>query len=193
VIVVGVLYLSVAFATITVLGPGAGETDAPLGDLLAIGLGGDARILAAAAALLLTFGAMNAYYAGAARLGAALARDRSLPAWLERGSAADEIPRRSLAVLTVMSMSTAVVVVAAGIGPSSLVLLTTGLFVTVYAVGVAAAVKLLPRRSKARFAAMVAQGAVVILLLMAGPYLIWPVIVTAAALLYLRLARQRRP
>lgn len=189
VIVVGVLYLSVAFATITVLGPGAGKTDAPLGDLLAIGLGGDARVLAAGAALLLTFGAMNAYYAGAARLGAALARDGSLPAWLDRGSAADEVPRRSLAVLTVMSMTTAVVVVLAGVGPSSLVLLTTGLFVTVYAVGVAAAVKLLPRGSKARLAAMVAQGAVVILLLMAGPYLIWPVIVTAAALLYLRLTR----
>ncbi len=87
-------------------------------------------------------------------------------------------------------MTTAVVVVLAGVGPSSLVLLTTGLFVTVYAVGVAAAVKLLPRGSRARLAAMVAQGAVVILLLMAGPYLIWPIIVTAAALLYLRLTRR---
>lgn len=192
VIVVGVLYLSVAFATITVLGSQAAETDAPLGDLLAIGLGGNARVLAAVAALLLTFGAMNAYYAGAAKLGAALARDGALPAWLARGSSAGVVPRRSLAVLSVLSMVTAVVVVAAGVGPQSLVLLTTGLFVTVYAVGVAAAVKLLPRRSKARLAALVAQGAVVILLLMAGPYLVWPLVVTVAALLYLRLARRRR-
>ena len=196
VIVVGVLYLGVAFATITVLGPGAGETDAPLGDLLAIALGGDARVLAAVAAVLLTFGAMNAYYAGAAKLGAALARDGALPVWLDRGSSAGEVPRRSLAVLSALSMGTAVVVVAAGVGPSPLVLLTTGLFVTVYAVGVAAAVKLLPRRSKARRGAIVAQGAVVVLLLMAGPYLIWPIVVTGAALLYLQLTRrrtQRRP
>jgi amino acid efflux transporter len=194
VVVVGVLYLSVAFATITVLGPGAAETDAPLGDLLAIGLGGNSRILAACAALLLSFGAMNAYYAGASKLGAALARDGSLPKWLTQGSAAGEIPRRSLALLGGMSTVTALVVVAAGITPSSLVLLTTGLFVTVYAVGVAAAVKLLPRGSKARLAALVAQGAVVVLLLMAGPYLLWALIVTVAALLYRWLTRsQRRP
>ncbi|WP_433005185.1 amino acid permease [Kribbella sp. CA-294648] len=196
VVVVGVLYLSVAFATITVLGEGAAETGAPLGDLLAIGLGGNSRILAAVAALLLSFGAMNAYYAGASKLGAALARDGSLPAWLAQGSAAGEIPRRSLALLCSMSITTALIVMAAGIGPSPLVLLTTGLFVTVYAVGVAAAVKLLPRGTKARRAALVAQGAVVVLLLMAGPYLIWALLVTAAALLYRRLAgprAQRRP
>ena len=196
VIVVGVIYLSVAFATITVLGPRAAETDAPLGDLLAIGLGGNARVLAAAAALLLTFGAMNAYYAGASKLGAALARDGALPAWLAHGSSAGVVPRRSLAVLSALSMVTAVVVVVAGLEPQSLVLLTTGLFVTVYAVGVAAAVKLLPRRSRARLAALIAQGAVVVLLLMAGVYLLWPALVSVAALLYLRLSRprvQRRP
>ncbi|MGH3460578.1 MAG: APC family permease [Kribbellaceae bacterium] len=192
VIVVGLLYLSVAFATITVLGPGAGETDAPLGDLLAIGLGGSARVLAAAAALLLTLGAMNAYYAGAAKLGAALARDGALPAWLTYGSSAGEIPRRSLAVLSVLGMTTALVVTAAGIGPQPLVLLTTGLFVTVYAVGVAAAVRLLPRHSKARAAALVAQVAVIVLLLMTGPYLVWPLVVALAALVYLRLARRPR-
>ncbi|MEU4605577.1 amino acid permease [Kribbella sp. NPDC023972] len=192
VIVIGVLYLSVAFATITVLGPQAADTDAPLGDLLAIGLGANARVLAAIAALLLTFGAMNAYYAGAAKLGAALARDGALPAWLSRGSSAGVVPRRSLVVLGALSTVTAVVVVAAEVEPRPLVLLTTGLFVTVYAVGVAAAVRLLPRRSKARFAALVAQGAVVILLLMAGPYLVWPLVVTVAALLYLRLTRTRR-
>ena len=192
VIVVGLLYLSVAFATITVLGPGAGETDAPLGDLLAIGLGGSARVLAAAAALLLTLGAMNAYYAGAAKLGAALARDGALPAWLTYGSSAGEVPRRSLAVLSVLGMTTALVVTVAGIGPQPLVLLTTGLFVTVYAVGVAAAVRLLPRHSKARAAALVAQVAVIVLLLMTGPYLVWPLVVAVAALLYLRLARRPR-
>ncbi|WP_328325589.1 amino acid permease [Kribbella sp. NBC_00382] len=194
VVVVGVLYLSVAFATITVLGPGAADTDAPLGDLLAIGLGGNSRILAACAALLLSFGAMNAYYAGASKLGAALARDGSLPQWLTQGSAAGEIPRRSLTLLGGMSTVTALIVVAAGITPSSLVLLTTGLFVTVYAVGVAAAVKLLPKGSKGRLAALIAQGAVVVLLVMAGPYLLWALIVTVAALSYRWLTRgQRRP
>src|SRR6266496_6789302 len=74
VVVVGVLYLSVAFAVIAVLGPAADDTDAPLGQLLATAFGGHASALAAAAALLLTFGVMNVYYAGAAKLGAALGR-----------------------------------------------------------------------------------------------------------------------
>jgi amino acid efflux transporter len=56
VVVVGVLYLAVAVAIIAVLGPAAADSSAPLGDLMARGLGGNARLLAAAAALLLTLG-----------------------------------------------------------------------------------------------------------------------------------------
>jgi amino acid efflux transporter len=56
VVVVGVLYLAVAGASVLVLGPAAGRTQAPLAELLAIGLGGKAQLLAAVAALLLTLG-----------------------------------------------------------------------------------------------------------------------------------------
>lgn len=191
VVVVGVLYLSVAFAIIVVLGPAAAESAAPLGDLLAIGLGGEARLLAAAAALLLTMGVMNAYYAGASKLGAALARDGAFPVWLASGSHAGEVPRRSLAVLTGLSLGSLLVVIATGVGTQPLVLLTSGLFVAVYAVGVAAAVRLLPRGGRARAAAWVALAAVVVLLAMAGAYLIWPLLVTGGALLYRRFSGRR--
>ncbi|MBP2326488.1 amino acid efflux transporter [Kibdelosporangium banguiense] len=186
VFVVGVMYLAVAFATITVLGPAAAQTATPLGDLLAVGLGGHARILAAGTALLLTLGAMNAYYAGASKLGAALGRDGALPAWLASGSVAGETPRRSLAVVGVLSMVAQLAVLATGVGPKPLVLLATSLFATVYAIGVAAAIRLLPRRSMARAAAFVALAIVVVLLVMSGVYLIWPALVTGGALLYLR-------
>jgi amino acid efflux transporter len=191
--IVGVLYLLVAFAIIAVLGAAAAKTDAPLGELMARGLGGSARWLAAGAAVLLTLGAMNAYYAGAAKLGAALGRDGALPGVLARGSVAGEVPRRSLAANSALSFGALVAVVAAGVGPRPLVLLTTGSFVTVYALGVAAAIKLLPRRSKGGAAALAALVAVVALLIMSGAYLLWPVAVTGAALLYLRLNRGRRP
>jgi amino acid efflux transporter len=46
---------------------------------------------------------MNAYFAGAAKLGAALGRDGALPAWLARGDSAGEAPRRSLAVVSGLS------------------------------------------------------------------------------------------
>jgi len=142
-----------------------------------------------AVALLLTIGTMNAYYAGAAKLGAALGRDGALPAWLAAGSVAGEVPRRSLTVIGVLSLVAQLVVLATGVGPKPLVLLTTGLFVTVYAVGVAAALRLLPRHSRARAAAVVALVIVVVLLVMSGVYLIWALLVIGGALLYVRRTR----
>jgi amino acid efflux transporter len=192
VVVVGVLYFGVAFATIAVLGPAAGGSEAPLGDLMAAGLGGSARVLAAAAALLLTLGVLNAYYAGAAKLGAALARDGALPAALARGSVAGEVPRRSLGLLGALALSGLLLDVAFEVGLSPLVFLTNGLFVTVYVVGAAAAVRLLPRRTKARAAAMVTLAVVAMLLVGSGPYLVWPLLVTGAALLYLRVSRRSK-
>ncbi len=190
VLIIGALYLAVAFAIVAVLGPRAAGSDAPLGELMAVGLGGDARNLAAIAALLLTFGTMNAYYAGAAKLGAALGRDGALPAWLSRGSQAGTVPRRSLAVNALLSFAALGVVVATGVGVTPLVLLTTGSFVTVYAVGIAAALRLLPARSAGRTAAYVAMAAVLVLLAMTGVYLVWPLVLTGGALLYLRLHRR---
>lgn len=191
--VVGVLYLAVAFAVIAVLGPGAETADAPLGRLMSSGLGGNAKLLAAGAAVLLTLGTMNAYYAGVAKLGAALGRDGALPGWLARGSTAGEVPRRSLVVSSVLTIPSLVATFAFHVGAQSLVPLTAGLIVAVYAVGVAAAVRLLPRRSKGRAAAMIALVAVVALLAATGVYLVWAVVVAAAALLYLRFKPAPRP
>jgi amino acid efflux transporter len=184
--IVGVLYLAVAWATVTVLGAAGGRSAAPLGDLLARGLGGNAHWLAAAVAVLLTFGVMNAYFAGAARLGAALGRDGALPTWLASGGGVGEIPRRSLGAVSVMSGLSLLVVAAAGVGVRPLVSATSALLVTVYAVCVAAAVRLLPRRSRHRAAAYVAAAAVIALLVVTGPYLCVPVALLALATAYRR-------
>ncbi len=141
---VAALYLAVAFATVAVLGPAADTSRAPLADLLAYGPGG-ARQIAAAMAVLLTAGVLNAYYAGAAKLGAALARDAALPGWLAGGSAAGEVPRRSLAALAAMSLASFAVVESTALDVRPLVLLTSAQLATVYAVGIAAALRLLPR------------------------------------------------
>ena len=127
-----------------VLGDQPGK--APLSDLLVLGFGEAARPVTTVVAVLLSVGAINAYFAGGARLGAALARDGSLPAWLAHGSTAGEVPRRSLGRGHARRRSPR--------SPSSRVLdlslnapllMTTGAFTLVYAVGTAAALKLLPR------------------------------------------------
>lgn len=185
--VVGVLYLAVAFVVIGVLGPAAGSSAAPLGELLAVAVGGDARAFAAAAALLLTFGTLNTYVAGAAKLGSALGRDGALPSWIGRGSSVGEVPRRSLVALMAGVLVTLAAVLGAGTGPGFLVLVTTGLFVTVYAVGVAAAVKLLPAGTAGRRTAVAALVIVLVLTALTGRYLAWAVVVAGGALLYVHL------
>lgn len=190
--VVGVLYLAVAFAVVTVLGPSAADSAAPLGDLMARGLGGNARLLAAGAAVLLTLGTMNAYYAGVAKLGAALGRDGALPGWLARGSTAGEVPRRSLTFVSALTIPGLVATAAFHVQTRTLVSLTAGLIVVVYAIGVVAALRLLPRRSKGRAAAIIALAAVALILAATGVYLAWAVVVSAAALLYARLTRVGR-
>jgi len=188
-VVVGVLYMGVATMSVMVLGPNASTSGAPLAELLARGLGGKVQLLAAVAALLLTLGTMNAYFAGAAKLGAALGRDGALPAWLAQGSRAGDVPRRSLFVIAGLAALALVAVVIAGVGPKPLVLLTTGSFVTVYALGAAAALRLLPRGSWPHHCARVALIAVAGLCCATGWYLLWPLVITACALLYLRVRR----
>jgi amino acid efflux transporter len=192
VVIVGVLYLAVAFAVVAVLGPAAADSDAPLGDLMALGLGGGARPLAALAAILLTLGTMNAYYAGAAKLGAALGRDGVLPSWFAQGSTAGETPRRSLLFVSALAGLALLAVTVTGTGALPAVMLSSGSFVVVYAIGVAAAIRLLPRRSPGRAAAWAALAAVLLLLALSGLYLLWPLAVSCGALLSVRRGRIRR-
>jgi amino acid efflux transporter len=74
----------------------------------------------------------------------------------------------------------------------TLVSLTAGLIVTVYAIGVTAAFRLLPR-GKGRTAAIAAFVAVALLLAATAAYLAWAAVVSAAALLYYRLSRPYPP
>ncbi len=189
VVVVGLLYLAVAFMTIAVLGRGAATASAPLADLLAAGLGGNGKIVAAAAALLLTLGAANPYYAGTARLGAALGRDGGFPGWLAHGSQAGEVPRRSLGTVGALALGALLVDIAFGVGTQPLVLMATSLFVTVYAVGVAAAIRLLPR-GKARAVAVAALAFVALLVVLSGVYLVYPVVVAGGALIYHQVSKR---
>ncbi|HEX2499625.1 MAG TPA: amino acid permease [Actinomycetes bacterium] len=182
--VIGLLYFGVAAASVLVLGPATGSTEAPLAELLAIGVGGEVRILTAIAAFLLTLGAMNAYFAGAAKLGAALGRDGAFPAWFGYGSVAGGIPRRSLFVVSGLSSLALVLVAVSGVGVRPAVLLTTGSFVLVYVLGMAAAVRLLPRRTWTHRGALVALSSVLVLLVMTGVYVLWALVIALAALGY---------
>ncbi len=183
-VVVGTLYLGIATMSQLVLGPATASSRAPLSDLLAAGVGGPVRAVTAVVAVLLTAGAMNAYYAGGARLGASLARDGALPAYLARGSGAGEVPRRSLTLIGAQSLVWLAISQALHLGLTPLMLLATGCFTLVYVLGTAAAVRLLPRGSLARRVAVVALVSVLGLLVLGGLHVLWALGVVAASLAY---------
>ncbi len=173
VVVVGVLYLALAATSVLVLGPATGRSEAPLSDLMAIALGEQARVVTAVVAVLLTIGAMNAYFAGGSRLGASLARDGALPAWLARGGEAGQVPRRSTLLITVASLLSLGLAVMLGLGLTPLMLLATGCFTLVYVLGTASALRLLPRGTVAWWTALVAFLSVAALLVVNGVHALW--------------------
>jgi amino acid efflux transporter len=187
--VISVLYLGVAFATVAVLGDHPGK--APLSDLLVLGFGEAARPVITVVAVLLSVGAINAYFAGGARLGAALARDGSLPGWLAHGSTAGEVPRRSLAVVAVGGLTSLTVITLGDLSLNAPLLMTTGTFTLVYAVGTAAALTLLPRGTWVRRGAGVGFVATLGLLLLTGTHLLGPALIGAGALAWTAWAARR--
>jgi amino acid efflux transporter len=189
--VISVLYLGVAFATVAVLGDHPGK--APLSDLLVLGFGDWARPVTTVVAVLLSVGAINAYFAGGARLGAALARDGSLPAWLALGSTAGEVPRRSLSVVAVGGLTSLAVITVGGFSLNAPLLMTTGAFTLVYAVGTAAAVRLLPPGTWVRRGAAVGFVATLGLLALTGANLLVPALIGAGAVAWTAWHRGPRP
>ncbi|GAB3764781.1 amino acid efflux transporter [Nocardioides ginsengisegetis] len=178
--VVAVMYLGIAVATVAVLGDGASK--APLSDLLVLGFGEIARPVTTLVAVLLSVGAMNAYFAGGARLGAALGRDGALPLWFARGSLAGEVPRRSLMVVTGYSLGCLLVVAATGLPLESSLLLVTGAFTLVYVVGTAAAIRLLPRGTWVWRGAVVSFVSTLGLLALTGTHLLAAGLISLGAL-----------
>jgi amino acid efflux transporter len=189
-VTVTVLYLGIAFCTVAVLGSRPGR--APLADLLAGAVGVWARPVTTVIAVLLTVGAVNAYFAGAARLGASLSLAGAMPAWLgddlRRGS---RNPRRALLVVALGGLGVTVGGAAMGQRTDATLLVTTGTFALVYVVGTAAAVKLLPGGwpRVAAVASLVASCGLVVLI---GPPVLLPIGTGLCGMLWTSLHRGAR-
>jgi amino acid efflux transporter len=183
-VIVGGLYLALAVATVGVLGPRAAEPGA-LGALLETGIGPAARPILAVAAVLLSFGAINTYLAGASRLGAALARDGVLPGWFARGGEPGAVPARSLGLLGAMTALFAVPIVALDLDLDFLLRVTAACLAAVTVVGAGSAVRLFPagRERRTALAATLLSAAA---LMCCGAYLLVPALLAGGTLLAVR-------
>ncbi|MEW2356042.1 amino acid permease [Spirillospora sp. NPDC029432] len=176
--IVGTLYLALAVTVTGVLGDRAATSPVPLALLMEAGIGPAARAATAAAALVLSFVAINTYIAGGSRLGAAMARDGSLPARFAT-------VRRSLLLLAALTAALWAATLPFGLGLDALMRATAACLAAVTVVGVAAAVRLLPRPAVARTATAFTAA----VLLSCGAYLLIPLAVGGAAMV----VRRRQP
>jgi len=183
--VTSVLYLGLAVATIGVLGRGAG-TLVPLAELLRSAVGPAGTAGAAVAAAVLTLGATNAYINGAVAMAGALWRPRRVgdAAGARSGATAATAGPRHLTprLLAAIAACGLLLITLYGLGlasPAALVAVPTALFLAVYLGCMMAAVRVL--RGRARWAALPAGIAVLVMLGYCGWALAIPAAVAAAA------------
>ena len=183
--VTSALYLGLAVVTIGVLGPGA-ATIVPLADLLQRAIGPAGTAAAAATAVVLTLGSVNAYINGGAVMARHLTR-RPQPGRDagdaedagDAGAVGDGRPApRFLAAIAVSGLLLITLYGFGAVSPAALVAIPTTLFLAVYLGSMAAAVRVL--RGPARWAAVPASAAVVVMLACCGWALALPALVALA-------------
>jgi amino acid efflux transporter len=163
--VTAVLYLGLAVATVSCLGHGA-DLNVPLADLLQLAIGPAGRAVAAAAALILTVGAVNAYISGATEM---LRELTAVPSQM-RPNGPGRPPRLSAhALLGIIALAGLLLIGLSALRLADIIALVsvpTAMFLCVYLSCTASAARILA--GPARVAAAVAVLAVLAVLAFCG-------------------------
>jgi amino acid efflux transporter len=188
---VGVAYLALQLVTVAVLGTTAGDSPVPLLDLVATTAPGIGLASVAAVATVVSLGVLNTYLGAFAKLGASLGRDGDLPRWFAAGAETGGIPRRSLAVVAVLALVYLAALIGEGLDLTPFILIHTSCMISVYALGMLAAVRLLERWSLGWWLAVVSCVLVAGLLVLAGVNLAIAAGLALAALVVTVVQRRR--
>jgi amino acid efflux transporter len=192
-VVVGVAYFALQYVTIAVLGQAAGSGGVPLLDLVATSALGVGPVFVAVIAAIVALGVLNVYLGAFAKLGASLGRDGDLPHWMAPGVEAGGVPRRSLAVVAVLTGIYFTLMVSQGLTLAPFILIHTSSMASIYALGMIAAVRLLDRWSVGWWLAVVSVVLTIGLLVLAGPHLLVPGLLAGAAVVIGLVKRGARP
>ena len=188
---VGIAYLALQLVTVAVLGTTAGDSPVPLLDLVATTAPGIGPAFVAAVATVVSLGVLNTYLGAFAKLGASLGRDGDLPRWFAAGAETGGIPRRSLAVVAVLALVYFAALIGEGLDLTPFILIHTSCMISVYALGMLAAVRLLERWSVGWWLAVVSCVLVAGLLVLAGVNLAIAAGLALAALVVTLVQRRR--
>ena len=191
VVVIGLLYLSVAVVTVGTRSWEAGASVAPFAALFSRVLGSLGAAGTAILAVVIIFATVNAYTAGMSRVFLAVARDGSLPRGLAQVNARSGVPARSLHILTALAMVMLLVYYVFDFDLQTALLIPSGAAILVYVVGSAAGIRLLHPRGPARALPWISLVMSVVVLPFVGPLALAALLFGAAGMLYSRFARRR--
>lgn len=191
ILAVGVAYLSLQIVTIGVLGDAAGATDVPLLEIAAATAHGIGPVAVASISAIIVIGVLNLYVGAFAKLTASLGRDGDLPRWFARGAEAGGVPRRALLAVAALIAVYFTAMVLTGLDLVPFVLIHTSCMLAVYALGMVAALKLLPRFSLGWWFAVISCVFVAGLIAIAGAQLLVPLGLAAAAVVVTLVKRRR--
>jgi len=152
--VTGGAYLLLQVVTVGVLGSQPGEV--PLVTLAAVVAPGAGPAVIGAAAGIITLGVLNSYLAAFGKLGASLAVSGDLPRVFAPGAEPGGVPRRALMLTFGVALAYFLAAVLTGGDLQTFILIHTGNMVSIYAAGMFAALRILPRGTTGWWMALIA-------------------------------------
>jgi amino acid efflux transporter len=189
VIVIGLLYISVAVATVGTRAYSAGGSVAPFAVMLSNALGIYGAVGTAILAVIIIFGTMNAYTTGISRVIYATAKDGGLPRLFDRVNAKTQVPDRSLMLLLGLSWITLFLFYAFNVPLETELLIPSGAAILVYIIGSSSGIRLLKIKGAKKLFPWISLAISIIMLSFVG----WPLYVSLALALLGFLYRRRGP
>jgi amino acid efflux transporter len=168
VIVIGLLYISVAIATIGTKAYAAGGSVAPFAVMLSNALGIYGAVGTALLAVIIIFGTMNAYTTGISRVIYATAKDGGLPRLFDRVNAKTQVPDRSLMLLLGLSWLTLAIFYAFNVLLETELLIPSGAAIIVYIIGSSSGIRLLKVKGAKRLFPWISLGISIVMLSFVG-------------------------
>src|SRR2546425_2348822 len=174
VIVIGLLYISVAVATIGTKAYTAAGSVAPFAVILSNALGIYGAVGTTILAVIIIFGTMNAYTTGISRVIYATAKDGGLPRLLDRVNAKTQVPDRSLMLLLGLSWTTLLLFYAFDVPLKTELLIPSGAAILVYIIGSSSGIKLLKIKGAKKLFPWISLAISIIMLSFVG----WPLLIS---------------
>lgn len=192
VVLIGLLYLSVAFVTVGTRAYEAGGSVAPFAAIFSNVLGVYGAAGTAILAVVIIAGSINAYTAGMSRVVLAVARDGALPGAFARVSRSTGAPAGSLTLLTGLSLAMLFVYYVFDVDLKNALLIPSGAAVLIYVIGSAAGIKLLKDRGVKRLLPWVSLVISIAVLPFVGPLALVGLLTDGGALVYSLAVRRGR-